>query len=924
MRKKDFSKYFKTVVLMLGLIFFTVQAVQANPAVKDDLTVESNENDGVGGVGAAGQKTLDGSTDVIDVAHEEGDTLEIKVGGEIRTGDNIAVEIKNDDNTLINNGLIETTGSFTGIDSDGNDNTITNEVDGTIDTEGGYGIYSDGDNVNITNNGRIETEGGTGIHSEGDNVNITNGEKGTISTALSHAHGIYSDGQDTSDSNVTGITNYGLISTNGTRAFGIYSYSDLSLLTESDYAIIKNFGRIETLGQGAHGIRAQGINSFINNEVGGEISTMDEYAYGIFIIDEGHTIVNDGKILTAGHKAHGIYAVDAYNAKITNNWEIKTTGYGAAGIYSLGTDYAEITNNNLISTMNEMARGIESQGDFVEIINNGRIETEKHGAAGIWSTGDNVNIINNNLIETKDAHAEGIFSDGDNVTIDNYSSIISGWDGIYSRGNNNTINNRFGGTIRVTGNDAVGIEINSKLSENNIMNNYGLISALGLDSYAIRGGVGKETLNLFCTSDITGDIDLGSGDDTINAYCGSKVDGDINLGPGDDTMTIYKGATIKGAIDFDEGEDTLKVQCGNYALTFKDLDNNKEDPEPEDYIIEPSLISIKCDDTTLIVDTTCQGAKSAVLSDFTSGLHGVLRKRLNHIKPEHIKLAALRIEPGMLAKPKQPQVWGDMFHSYRKREDDGRVAAYDNRYSGFSGGFERNFERLRLGVLAGYANAVTESDNKTFETKSYSYFTGTYAQYDFARFKLRASLIGGYEDHNNERYVTDNMFGAETARADFGSIFLSPSVTLLTEYRVAERLVLRPSATMKYSAGWYDSYQEHGTTRSNIEMDSRIIQTLNPEVQLGVVYEITQWCEFELSAGGMARFTDDGSIDGRIGSSDFRFAESGDDNVYGAQVGAYLGADVTDKLQLYVNAQFSDATGGETQETFMAGLEYSF
>ena len=190
--------------------------------------------------------------------------------------------------------------------------------------------------------------------------------------------------------------------------------------------------------------------------------------------------------------------------------------------------------------------------------------------------------------------------------------------------------------------------------------------------------------------------------------------------------------------------------------------------------------------------------------------------------------------------------------------------------------------------------------------------------------KLAASLIGGYEDHDNDRYVTDNVFGAETARADFGSIFLSPSVTLLAEYTVAHRLLLRPSATVTYSAGWYDDYHESDTTRSNVNVDSRTIQTLNPQLQLAAVYQITEWCEFELSAGGNARYMDDGTFSGNLGGSDFRGAATGDDNVYAAQVGAYLGADITEQLELYVNAQFTDATGGETQDYFMAGLQFSF
>jgi outer membrane autotransporter protein len=265
-----------------------------------------------------------------------------------------------------------------------------------------------------------------------------------------------------------------------------------------------------------------------------------------------------------------------------------------------------------------------------------------------------------------------------------------------------------------------------------------------------------------------------------------------------------------------------------------------------------------------------------------------------------------------------------VFHSYRKRDGDGLLFSYDHEYNGFTGGFERTYERLRAGVMGGYSRANVEADSESFRTDSNSYFTGVYGQYDFGRIKLAASLIGGYEDHENARMVVDNLSGFETARADFGSLFLSPSVTVRADYTVGHRLLLRPSATVVYSAGWYDDYHEHGTTRSNLEIDDRTLQTLNGTLQLAAIYTITDWCEFELSAGGNARYTDDGSIDGNVGGSDFRFSATADDSVYGAQLGGYLSVDVNERLNLYVNAEFARASGDETRDFVMAGLQFKF
>ncbi len=569
---------------------------------------------------------------------------------------------------------------------------------------------------------------------------------------------------------------------------------------------------------------------------------------------------------------------------------------------------------------------IDMFGDHNTVTNKGKITTTGSSSAGILGLGNNNTVNNIGTMEVAE-RSIGILFLGDNNAINNFGTISldQGSTGISVSGADNTINHF--GTINMKGGGevSIGIVLAGKDGEKNTINHYGSTIVGDDEDRAISGtGSGEDTVNLFSGSVIIGDINLGAGDDTINAYAGSQTTGDIDFGAGDDLMAVFEGATFNGAIDFGSGDDTLIIHTGNHALTFEDVDDDQERADPENIITDPSLLAVLNGNVLMAVDKTGQAAKGAVLSSFTTGLHGVIRKRLNHFKPALIKLASTRIEPGMLTKPKQPQAWGDMFHSYRKRDEDGRVPGYDHEYNGFTGGFERTYRRLRAGVMGGYSHAVTEADNKSFQTKSNSYFTGVYGQYDFGRFKLAASLIGGYEDHDNDRYVTDNVFGAETARADFGSIFLSPSVTLLAEYTVAHRLLLRPSATVTYSAGWYDDYHESDTTRSNVMVDSRTIQTLNPQLQLAAVYQITEWCEFELSAGGNARYTDDGTFSGNLGGSDFRVAATGDDNVYAAQVGAYLGADVTEQLELYVNAEFTDATGGETRDFFMAGLQFSF
>ena len=748
------------------------------------------------------------------------------------------------------------------------------------------------------------------------------------------------------------VNNSGWISTEGNNVYAIS-------LDESSYANITNSSWISTEGNWAHAIFLYGSNdaNIINNNKNSTISTLGDYSHGIFSSYSDNTTINNNKnstISTLGTNSHGIRAWLAAddtsadgtykpdNINIINKGTIAVEGSGSVGIkvreWSIGG--TEPGNGTPVT---DLTTTIDNDGGTISAAAGGhaiKVETIDNFNHLSMGTGGVTNLYlrNGSTIKGHIDLGTGI----DNVTIGNSDGSNTGktetvngnidlgsGENTFKMYENSTLSAGVDGVLNIySGNDIDTFTFygGSKLTATTIDTGGGadlmtLYSGSEVTADSIDFGGGNDTLTLRPDSKITGNVYFGAGDDTMTLYSDSMVNGDINLGEGADTMTVYEGAVITGAIDFgaDTDVDTLNIPGGNFTLTTKNYDESVDKT-----VTDPSLLAILNGNTIMTVDKTGQVAKAAVLSGFTTGLHGIVNNRMTHFKPAQIKLAATRITPGMLKTPKQPQAWGHPFHSYRKRDEDGRVPGYDHKYNGFTGGFERSFNRVRLGVLAGYSHAVTEADNKSFQTKSNSYFTGAYGQYDFGRIKLAAALIGGYEDHDNDRYLTDNLFGSETARADFGSIFLSPSVTLSADFTVAHRLLLRPSATVVYSAGWYDDYNEHGTTRTNVEVDSRTIQTLNPQLQLAAVYQIAEWCEFELSAGGKARYTDDGTFSGNLGSSDFRVAASGDDNVYGAQVGAYLSADVTDRLELYANAQFTDASGGETRDFFMAGLKFEF
>ena len=185
--------------------------------------------------------------------------------------------------TVINNSTITTTGTGDGINSKGDNATITNADNATIETANAEGIRSDGAYAAITNDGTIETNG--------------DGEK----------HGIHSKGDNTT------ATNNGTITVNGS-AIGMVA-------TSTDINTLLNNGLIETADTGMM------INS--GDEVGNDTLC--------------GTITNNGTITVASDPSlfynAGIWNAMS-NSTVTNNGTISATGLEEpTGIYVGGSAY---------------------------------------------------------------------------------------------------------------------------------------------------------------------------------------------------------------------------------------------------------------------------------------------------------------------------------------------------------------------------------------------------------------------------------------------------------------------------------------------------------------------------------------------------------------------------------------------------------
>ncbi|MBS1169234.1 MAG: hypothetical protein H6R01_152 [Burkholderiaceae bacterium] len=662
---------------------------------------------------------------------------------------------------------------------------------------------------------------------------------------------------------------------------------------------VTNNGSISTSGDVAAGIASTMRNATLINN--GSISTAGEDAYGIYSRGENATITNSGTILTTGARAPGIFS-SAPSAIITNSGKIITTATSAYGIESAFTAaYTVITNSGSIATLGGQAHGIHASGANATITNSGSISTTGNSAVGIWSQGTNTILTNNGTITTAGTQSHGIFSDAATLTNNGtISTIGDGSHAIYTT--SNTLNNSgnlsttganahgieatgisvtlaHSGSITVGGSGAIGIDVIGTVA--NTINLNGRVTASGSATQAIRGGGGDETLNLYPGARVIGTVDLGGGTNVVNV---------ISNGAGPSaTMTIANASTIN--------------QSGS-GLSFVN------------------------GSTVAMVDTTNITASQASLGSLSSNIFQNINQQLGRTPSLHrpVKVAASEPVSGIWANDTQPVGWGHVFGKYTKHGSDGAALSFQDRTYGVIGGYEQRLGDHRAGVFGGFAHSNMDASASLASTGSNSAFAGVYGQYAWDQWRVNAALALGYANYNTDRTVTDNLYGVEKATADYHGWYLSPSVAITRIFDQGAGFSLRPSGELNYTYGRMDSYDESGTTRSNLSVGSRTAQVLNMRLQLAARQELADKKGSVEGRGGVShtRYGDDDIAISLAGVGSARYGMTGTGNITGAYVGARGFMQWKKSLNLVGDVELFRSNNSVHSITAYLGLEYRF
>jgi len=652
----------------------------------------------------------------------------------------------------------------------------------------------------------------------------------------------------------------------GDDSITITSNGSISTNTNSDPAInmtgdnitIVIDGTISTTGDSSKAVVGLNQTTITNT---GVISTTGSSAYGIDL-DDNAVVNNSGTIQTLDSNSDAILV--RQNGIVTNSGTITTSGSGSEGVRV--DNNSKIYNSGLIETTSE---GILSVGDFITIVNSGVIKTSETNSDGI-DIDNNNNVINSGIISTVDNSSDAIFARSDN-TIVNSGEITAAGDssnGISFSGNNNVINNT--GEIKVTGINSYAIGSNNDGTM--VINNSGYIEAINTGSFAIYND----------------DVDVT--DTTLNLNNGSRILGAIDLGNnGGDT-------------------DTVNVYGGGKSLPASITINNAE-------AINLYASGVIIGDTVTTVDATFEKSVSVGLSSLSSSIHNTIDQRSN-------AKFQTKVSTDALYQAQKPQAWISTFGEIRKFGETDENTGYEYKFYGVNTGYEWDYNHATVGVVAGVASSKSESDLESFEYNSSHAFIGGYGVFNFGKLKLSTNLLAGYTDSDNKRYILDNINGLETAVSATDSLFISPSINLMTSYEIGSSYEVRPSVNLTYHAAYIDDYKESGSSASNLNIEDRYLQGLSSKVQLAVTNNFNSKGKAEIRLGINTRHIDDDHVNATLNGAKFEYKTQGESSIYGIYAGANIR--IVESENMAFMADIEIGSSKDDEEYVNAGMKFNF
>ncbi|TPJ81288.1 autotransporter outer membrane beta-barrel domain-containing protein [Mesorhizobium sp. B2-6-2] len=611
-------------------------------------------------------------------------------------------------------------------------------------------------------------------------------------------------------------------------------------------------------------------------------------------------VAPNGAIETFGIGADAVRMLNS-GQQLTNYGLIATFGDGAANVHSQGLD-ATILNNGVILATGDGSIGVLSEVGNAHIVNDGAIEALGVASYGIISDAPGGRVDNRGFIGVSGTAAAGIIGDGPDLEIDNSGSIEAY--GIAAAGiiwQSNGLRLENSGSITVSGLASVGIGA----SGNDIaIANSGTVNALGTASTGIGTLFGNATIGNSGSVIVEGTGAVGiaaQGSNSVVTNSG-RVFSDqsvaIYLGAPGATLNLLGGTAIQGPIVFSGGGNTV-----TFGLALNAVMSFSGSGVPQT-VLTGGRPFVTSGDSVAVADITGFASSGPLIEDLVDGIAGVAEARMS--------------TPGNGLPAPHPDAWISTFGGIRAQGGSGASAGFSEALGGVVAGAEKRAgDGFLGGLLLGGAAGSTEIDDDAQEIAHRSVFAGGYLGYDGGSHFAGVTLIAGAIEEHSRRRVANNLVldGVETARADFSSVFLSPSVMFGTRLPVAAGTLI-PSVRLRYVGFFVDDYGEIGSD-GDLAVARRNVNVFSARGQLALalapVGTPSQAWQTMLRAGIDAIAQNSGEVSATLLGQDISFPAGGKKFVLRGFAGADVAAQVGAGMML--NAGFEAGYGSDNAFT---------
>ncbi|AGM24336.1 autotransporter-associated N-terminal domain-containing protein [Fusobacterium animalis] len=457
-----------------------------------------------------------------------GRTVELKYTGS-NTGTGVGLFYEGKSAATMTNGTnvklvdtVGTTGGLVGLYTN-NGGILTNN--GNISGDRGYGIITEGTEINnagnITFNNPVTSKNASvGIYTKSSDK-ITNSLIGKIKLGKNSV-GIYGKAVENSGEIEVGDGGTGIYSAGGdvnsTGKINVGADKAVAIYAKgTNQNITAHSGSTINLGNTSFGIINEGTNNKITSNIA-NINNLGNDTVYIYSTDTRGRVTNNTNLKSTGYLNYGIYSAGTVENKGNIDF---SSGYGNVGIYSIKGGNANNSGNITVGKTMEistptasdptktttyyaigMAAGYTPEsgtGYTGNITNAGTINVNGDGGSiGMYGTESGTRVINNGIINLRANNSVGMYLDNgaygeNNGTIQTIGSGLKKVTGVVIKNGSRFKNN---GTVKLDAESAIGLltKGNSAGVNPGIIENYGTLDISGVGSKRTQESSGTDPL----------------------------------------------------------------------------------------------------------------------------------------------------------------------------------------------------------------------------------------------------------------------------------------------------------------------------------------------------------------------------------------------------------------------------------------------